>query len=127
MAFDYKKMRKTAVKLISSAGSVFELKKPIGKTVYNRETDTVEREYESYFGKCVKKVYSAEAIGEGETLIEAGDVEFLCIFDDISVVPTEQKDKIVFGNKEYNILFVQEIDTSGNMIMLHKIGARKVN
>lgn len=125
MAISYKKMRKISQKLIGDNGAPFVLRHPDGQSVYDPITDTSTRSYIDYTGKCIRKVYSAEAIGESESIIKAGDVEFVCVFDDLTVEPTEQTDKILFADKEYNILHSLEINPNGQMPIAFRLHTRK--
>lgn len=127
MTFNYGAMRNLASSLFSNFGGKFVLKKSDGKPTFDETTKKNVQEYKEYTGKCVMKTYSAEAIGEHGNLINAGDVSFVCTMDDISIIPTETKDKIVFGGSEYNVLHVATSNPSGSKIVVHTLHARKAS
>lgn len=121
----YDRMRNTAVSLITTYGNSFVLKKPDRVSVFNPETARNEQQFSEYTGKCVMKPYVAEMIGALNNIIKAGDVEFKCVMDDMSVTPTEGKDKIIFGGNTYNILTVSTIKPDGNTVIVHSLQARR--
>lgn len=126
MAF-YDEMRTVANNLFTEFGNSFLLLKSNPKPVYNPKTKKQEYTYSQYLGKCVMKPYTAEMIGMLTNIIKAGDVEFKCTLDDISIIPTEGKDKIFFGGNTYNILSVSTINPSGSTIVIHSLQARRAS
>ena len=125
MAFNYDAMRSMAIGLLTEFGNPFVLKKPDGKPVYNAVTKKTAQKYKEYSGICVMKTYSAEAIGGLSNIINAGDVSFVCTMNDISVVPEESTDKIVYGGKTYNIIDIATSNPSGAKIIVHTVHARR--
>lgn len=121
----YDKMRNVSVSLITTYGDSLVLQKPDGVPVFNPETNKNEQQFSEYTGKCVMKPYVAEMIGALNNIIKAGDVEFKCVMDDMSVTPTEGKDKIIFGGDTYNILTVSTIKPNGKTVLVHSLQARR--
>lgn len=121
----YDRMRNIAYSLISSYGDKFMLKKPDGNAVFNPDTNRNEQHFSEYPGKCLMKPYTAEMIGSLNNIIKAGDVEFKCVMDDMSVTPTEGKDKVVFGGDTYNILSVSMVKPNGKNVIVHSLQARR--
>lgn len=126
MAF-YDEMRDLAVELLTEFGNDFQLQKPDSKPTYDPVTRKNITTYKNYTGKCVMKPYTAEMIGMLQNIIKAGDVEFKCTMDDISVIPTEGKDKIIFGGNTYNVLSVSTINPSGSTVVVHTLQARRAS
>ena len=125
MAFNYDAMRRMATGLLTEFGNPFVLKKPNGKPVYNEVTKKTVQKYNEYSGICVMKTYSAEAIGGLSNIINAVDVSFVFTMNDISVVPEESTDKIVYGGKTYNIIDIATSNPSGAKIIVHTVHARR--
>lgn len=120
----YDEMQDTAKELITEFGNVCTLKKLNNHQKYNEITKKNEPVFTEYNGKCVMKPYTADAIGILSNIIEAGDVEFKCIFD-TGVIATEMKDKIEFRGITYNILSVSIINPNGDKIIVQTLSARK--
>lgn len=125
MAFDYGSMRSMATNLLTEFGNPFVLKKPNGKPVYNAATKKNEQSYLSYSGTGVMKTYTAEMIGNLSNIINAGDVSLVCTLNDISIIPTEGKDQIVYGGHSYNVLHVSTSDPSGAKVIVHTLHCRR--
>lgn len=123
--FDYEKMQNIASTLLDSFGDSCILNK-LEKTIFNPVTKKNEPVYTEYKGTCVRKTYTAEMIGMLSNIIKSGDVEFKCVFDDKTVVPTEGKDKIVFGGITYNIIQVSDSTPDGNTVLVYTLQARRV-
>lgn len=125
MAFDYSSMRSMATNLLTEFGNSFVLKKPDGKPVYNSVTKKNEQGFLSYPGKGVMKTYTVEMAGSLSNIINAGDVSFVCTLDDISIIPTEGKDKIEYGGHTYNVLDVATSNPSGAKVIVHTLHCRR--
>lgn len=128
MAFDYKKMQNLAYNLLSSSnfGDSFTLLKP-SKSVFDPISKKKISTYEEHSGVCVKKKYEDTGLGKMLDVIEAGDVVFVCQMNDKEIIPTKNKDKIVFASVTYNIVEVITIDPCGKEILVHHCYARKAN
>ena len=124
MAF-YDDMRNMAIDLLTQFGNPFVLKKKSGEPVYNPKTKKTEQLYKEFPGVCVKKTYSAEAAGMLGNIINAGECTFVCTMNDISVIPEETVDKVVFQNITYNIIDVATSDPSGTSIIVHFLHCKK--
>lgn len=125
--FNYSKMRNMATGLLTQFGNKFVLKKPEGVASYNPKTKKTEQKYKEYPGTCVKKTYSAEAIGTNDNIIHAGDVSFVCTMDDIKIIPVENTDKVIYGGISYNIIDVSTSDPSGSAVVVHTLHCRRVS
>lgn len=127
MAFDYDKMQKIAKNLLgpSMFGKPFTLKHPLGKPSYDSAKRKNVQKYEEHTGVCVMKTYTAETIGSLSNIIKAGDVSFVCVMDDLDVIPTEAVDKVEFGGHQYNVLEVSTSNPSGSKILVHTLHARR--
>lgn len=123
MAF-YNDMRKLADNLITQYGNSFELKKP-GTETYNPVTKKTSKTYTTYKGKCVMRPYTAEMIGSLENIINVGDVQFKCVMQDMSVIPTEGVDYLIFGGIKYDIVSVGETNPSGSTVLIHTLQCRR--
>lgn len=125
--FNYAEMQDVAVELITEFGNPFELKKPDGESVYNPKTKRNEQRFTSYKGICVMKTYATEAIGELANIIHAGDVEFKAVMNVLSVVPKEEKDKLIYGGVSYNIISVATSNPSGQDVLVHTLHCRRAS
>jgi hypothetical protein len=125
MAFNYDKMRNLADSLLTKFGNNFVLKKPEGKPAYNPVTKKNVQKYKDFTGKCVMKPYTTEMIGMLSNIVNAGDVQFKCVFDDETVIPEEGVDKIVFGDILYNIIGIELINPAGNKIIIYTFHCRR--
>lgn len=123
--FNYPGMRSMATRLLTQFGNPFVLKKPDGAPKYNSKTKETSQLYKDYPGMCVKKTYSAEAAGLLNNMINVGEVTFVCTMNDISIVPVESKDKVVYEGITYNIIDVATSDPSGKSIIVHFIHCKK--
>lgn len=124
MAF-YENMQKVAKTLLKQFGNEFILRKPGGEPAYNPKTKRTEESYKDYFGVCVMKTYSDEAMGALGNIIESGDVAFVCQMNDEKVVPQADKDKLVFNNISYNIIRVQTSNPNGFRTLVHTLQCRR--
>lgn len=124
MAF-YDDMRNVAINLITEFGNPFILKKKNGEPTYNPKTKKTEQLYKDYPGKCVMKTYSAEAAGMLGNMINAGEVSFVCTMDDISIIPVESTDKVVYCGVTYNIIDVATSNPSGKTVVVHTLHCKK--
>lgn len=123
--FNYEEMSNTALELLEYFGNEFTLIKPSKKSVYNPVTKKNENIKEEHKGIGVMKTYTAEMIGSLANIINAGDVAFVCKLDDESIIPSEGKDQIKFGNYIYNVLEVATSNPSGDKILVHTLQCRK--
>ncbi|MCQ2086568.1 MAG: hypothetical protein MJZ37_00630 [Bacilli bacterium] len=125
--FNYPEMREVANNLFDLFGNPFSLKKEVGEPAYNPKTKKVEPVFAEYKGRCVMKTYTAEAIGELSNIIQAGDVSFSCTMDDISIIPKESKDKVLYEGITYNIISVATSNPSGKYILVHTLHCRRAS
>lgn len=125
MAF-YDDMRNVAIGLLTEFGNPFTLKKKSGEPTYNPKTKKTEQTYKDYPGVCVMKTYSAEASGMLGNVINAGEVSFVCTMDDISIIPVESTDKVVYCGVTYNIIDVATSNPSGKTVVVHTLHCKKV-
>lgn len=120
---DYEGLSEDAYGLLDEFGSNIILKKKTG-SVYDKPSMKYITTYSEHTGKAVMSQYSAEAIGDSN-IINAGDSRFTAIFDDKTIVPIENEDKIIFGNIQYSVLHVNTVSPDGNTVIVYKIHARR--
>lgn len=127
MAFNYDSMRKLAQNLVSENqfGNIITLRKMGKKAIYNPITMKNEKSFEDFLGKGFMKTYSTEMIGDLSNIINAGDVEIICVLDDETVIPTEGVDKIIIEKHTYNILHVAMVNPNGKKVIIHKLHCRR--
>lgn len=123
--FDYQEMRDTATDMFEEFGNPFILKKPDGEPRYNPKTKKTEQLYKDYTGICVMKTYEAEVIGTLNNVINAGDVTFKCVMDDINIIPEASKDKLIYEGVTYNLITPASADPSGSFVIVHTLLCRK--
>lgn len=124
--FNYNEMVNVANELFEMFGNEFTLKKKTKDSIYNPITKKNTPVYKNYEGLCVKKTYTSEMIGSLTNIINAGDVQFKCILNDISVIPSEGVDQLVYKGKTYNILEVDTTEPSGDLPVIHTLHTRRV-
>ena len=123
----YEEMGQVADSLLGTKefGRPFTLRKQSEKPVYNPKTKKTETTYTDYPGTCVMKTYTDEEYGALNNILEAGDVSFICVMKDISIIPQKDKDKLVFNGVTYNIVRPAITNPSGDRILVHKLQCRK--
>lgn len=115
---DYQSLRTTADSLItdfSNGQSAILLKgekTPTGRTTY-REVPG---------GRAVMTSYSEEAIAASNGVIGAGDVKFVCRFDE---PPTEVQDRVRYCSVDYNVIHCRPINPTGDYVVTYVIQGRK--
>ena len=126
MAFNYKKMQKTADKLPSNQkfGGPFTLKKKTGQR-YDSVSKKQVPVYEEYMGNCVKKTYKDTGLGHLKDIVKAGDLEFICTMKDLKIFP-DKNDQIIFEGTTYNVITPELIEPNGKLPLVHKCYARMV-
>jgi len=124
--FDYQQMIDVADELIDAFGNPCTLVQ-ISRYIYDEKKKKNVPVVNEFEGKAVKKAYSAEMVGNLSNIINMGDVQFVCRFDDTTVVPCEGKDAIIFDNIKYNILHVISVCPSGGEAIVYKLHTRRVN
>ena len=121
---DYTALRQTADSLIdnfSNNQSAILLK---GETTKDSVTGKLKNTFRevSADARAVRTRYSEEAIAKSNGLIKAGDVKFVARF---SEAPTEVKDRVKYGDTEYNVIHVDPIDPTGSYVVAYIIQGRK--
>ena len=115
---DYQSLRSVADSLITdfsngqSAVLLKGEKTPTGRTTY-REVPG---------GLAVMTSYSEEVISQSKGVIEAGDVKFVCRFDE---PPTEVQDRVRYGGVDYNVIHSRPINPTGDYVVTYVIQGRK--
>lgn len=120
---DYEALRNVADSLITdfSGGQTAVLLKGEKKT--DPKTGKVIKSWrEVDDGLAVMTSYSEEAIGKSDSVIQAGDVKFVCRF---SEKPTEAEDRIRYGGVDYNVIHCRPIDPTGAYIVTYVVQGRK--
>ena len=123
MEMDYQSLRGTADSLIdmfSKKQSATLLK---GEKKTDPKTGRVTKSWrEVDGGLAVMTSYSEEAIGKSDSVIQAGDVKFVCRF---SEKPTEAEDRVRYAGVDYNIIHCRPIDPTGAYIVTYVLQGRK--
>lgn len=119
---DYLSLKDTAINLITEFGKECVLKKQ-GESFYNPETMENETLYTEVAGVAVRLGYETEAVGASNGLIQAGDLRFICSFEEC---PVETEDFILFQGIEYTVINVADVSPDGETVLIYKVQARKV-
>lgn len=80
------------------------------------------KSYRKVSGLAVMTSYSEEAIGQSGGVIEAGDVKFVCRFDE---KPVEAEDRIRYAGTDYNIIHTRTVDPQGSAAVVYIVQGRK--
>lgn len=123
MDIDYEALRNTADSLINgfSKGQTASLLK--GEKKKDPKTGKVTVSFrEVPNGFAVMTSYSEEAIAASDGVIGAGDVKFICRFNEN---PTEVEDRIRYAGEDYNIIHCRPIDPTGTFAVTYVIQGRK--
>lgn len=88
----------------------------------NPITGKVTKNFTELVGLAVMTNYNEEAISKSDSVIEAGDVKFVCRF---SEKPIEQEDRIKYAGVEYNIINCNPVDPTGALVVTYIIQGRK--
>ncbi|MCQ2081591.1 MAG: hypothetical protein MJZ11_08025 [Lachnospiraceae bacterium] len=113
----------TAKELLTEFGAPLKLHKLIDDE-YDEKSFSQKKIYKDYNGVGVKLNYSEEVIGEGDNIIKAGDVKFIC---QLPEDPTEDKDQIIFGRHIYNIITVEDVSPDDEIVIIYKLQCRKAS
>lgn len=82
----------------------------------------------SYRGIAVKGKYDSDTTTALNSVIKAGDVKFVCQFDDETFEPVNDKnEKFVFGGKQFNIINVDSVEPSGDVTVIYILQCRRIN
>lgn len=117
---DYTSFYEVAQGLISDFGAPAVLNKQTNS--YDKRTGKVTKTVVNHDGIAVKTKYSAESMGQSDSMIKAGDVKIIGQFP---VAPVESKDQLTFGGVLYNIISVDTISPSGDMVIVYVMQGRK--
>lgn len=120
---DYTALRSVADSLIQdfSNGQSASLMK--GEKIKDPKTGKVTVSFrEIPGGLAVMTSYSEEAIAASNGVIEAGDVKFVCRFEE---KPLEVQDRIRYAGMDYNIVHCRPINPSGDYVVTYVIQGRK--
>ena len=121
---DYQSLRNTADSLIDdfSNNQVATLLK--GEQTKDPDTGKVVicfREVKG--GRAVRTNYSEEAIAQSNGVIGAGDVKFVCRFDE---PPTEVKDRVRYAGEEYSVIHCRPVNPTGDYVVTYVIQGHKI-
>ena len=82
----------------------------------------------SYTGKAVEGKYDSATTSALNSVIKAGDVKFVCQFDDESFEPVNDKnERLIFGKKKFNIINVDSVESSGDVTVIYILQCRRIN
>lgn len=125
----YESDRKDALKTLKKEGAPCKILKPTGADpVYDSATDSMVTPTIEHSGYCVLTGF-ADGVIDG-SLIQAGDVKILCLFEDGSI-PEVGKDKIIVnpGSDEavtYSVVpGSKSVMPDGKTCILYKAQGRK--
>lgn len=125
MALDYVSFGEDVKGVIDEMGAEFSVLVPdiTSKSTTGKSVKT----YTTYSGMAVRKKYDSEFVTK-DSIIQAGDVGFVCYFDDESFEPMDKKNEmIVFGELKYTIISVQKVAPSSVNVLIYIIQARRIN
>lgn len=80
-----------------------------------------------YTGIGVMGSYEEEAAGVANTIIKAGDVKFICSFDNAAFRPEENKSEtIIFDGIKYSIIHARQVAPSGSVTIVWIVQGRRI-
>lgn len=119
---DWSEMRFAADELIddfSNGQSSILLKGSVKKDPNTGKNTRIFREV---VGRAVMVNYSEETIAASDGVIGAGDVKFICRFDE---PPVEVDDRIRYAGADYNVVHCKPINPQGDYVVTYIIQGRK--
>ncbi len=123
MDFDYAGLRNTADSLINGFSKNQKASLLKGMKKKDPKTGKVSITFrEVPNGVAVMTSYSEETIAASNGIIGAGDVRFICRFDE---KPVEVEDRIRFAGEDYNIVHCKPINPTGDYAVTYIIQGRK--
>ena len=126
MAMDYVGFGSEILSVLKEMGNPFNLTVPSvsAKSATGKKSVTT---YTTYSGTCVKAKYDSDFVTK-DTVIKAGDLKFVCQFDDLSFEPVNDKDEtIIYGGKNYKVINVDPVEPNGTDNVVYIIQGRRVN
>ncbi len=121
---DWSEFRETADELIdefSNGQTAVLLKGEESKDPKTGKVSKVFREVEGD-SRAVMLTYSEETIAQSDGVIGAGDVKFVCRFNE---QPVEAKDRIRYAGVDYNIIHCKQINPQGDYVVTYVVQGRK--
>lgn len=120
---DYSPFQNLATDLLTDFGAPAILRKPDGKPRFDENQKKVVQKWIEIEGLAVRTKYSAEAIGDSNGVIKAGDARLVCRFD--FDIPTELRDEIEFGGVRYNCIQVDTVEPNGSDTIVCVVQGRR--
>ena len=122
---DYEALRKTADNLIDNFSNNQSATLLKGEKIKDRETGKVTKTFRevSTDARAVMTSYSEEAVAQSNGVLKAGDVKFICRFNE---EPTEIEDRVRYANVEYSVIHYRPINPTGDYVVTYVIQGRKV-
>lgn len=112
--------------VLMEMGAPINVLEPVlnGKGTTGKRTTT----YKSNMGIAVMGKYDSEFIEKNSTTIKAGDVKFVCRFNNPDFEPVDNKDEtVVFGGRKYKVINVDSVNPDGTCTIVYLIQGRRVN
>lgn len=126
MAMDYAAFGEEIQDLLEEMGERFTLLEPQKGAVTPTGKKTVT--YKSHEGICVMGKYDSEFYSALNSVIHAGDVKFVCRFDEVDFEPVNDKDETIsYGSKKYKVINVENVLPDGQNVIIYIIQGRRVN
>ncbi len=125
MALDYVSLGEDVKGIIDELGA--EISVLVPSSTSKNTTGKSVKTYTTYTGMAVRKKYDSEFVTK-DSIVQAGDVGFVCYFDNTSFEPMDKKNQIViFGELKYTIISVQQVAPSSVNVLVYIIQARRIN
>ena len=121
---DYQSLRSTADALVDDFSNNQTATLLKGEQKKDAATGKVVVHFrEVHGGRAVMTNYSEEAIAQSGGMIGAGDVKFVCRFDE---PPTELKDRVRYAGAEYSVLHCRPVNPTGDYVVTYIIQGHKI-
>ena len=121
---DYESLRKTADDLVDDFSNKQTATLLKGEQKKDPATGKVVINFrEVRGGRAVMTNYSEEAIAMSNGVIGAGDVKFVCRFDE---PPTEVKDRVRYAGAEYSVIRCRPVNPTGDYVVTYIIQGHKI-
>ncbi len=93
-----------------------------GEKTKDQKTGKVTVSFREVEGLGVMTNYAEETIAASDGVIGAGDVKFVCRFEE---KPTEVEDRIRYAGEDYNVIHCRPVNPTGDYVVTYIIQGRK--
>lgn len=114
------------VGVLQELGSRISIEVPtvVGKNSTGKKLVT----YKTYTGIAVRGKYDSSYLTGPNPPVQAGDVKFICQFDDKTFEPLDNKDMtIIYGSLKYKIENVDIVAPAASPVIIYILQGRRVN